>query len=607
MSVPYRRAAMEKHSSPDRLDVMIKIIPPVFWVAVMGGVLIAGIIVLWSILGKLPVDLQTVGIYISRDGIHSVYSKNSGIVEEVYIRAGNEISENQIIARYSMDKANDDLNLLAERRAKVEAVTLESTGDVETADNQSLISIKTNLLTVSSNLNANESMLEMRTKQLEEQRKKTDEAREAMQLARNMFYATMNTGTDTKEQLEYQTAATNLSSAVSLHESAKVTLSNFHAQSDEVMSQYEDQIDKLKKKKKEETEESKIEEITKQIEDLQAKLDQLRSQEDELESAVNERAGARGSAENWYFNTAQAYIDTEKMRLAKQTFANQQSDNYNLALTDYNTQLSLLRSLEDSVSQLDVNVASEGEGVVDQFEVLRKQFDSAKATALDNLDAQIRMAKEQIEETQIRSTLNGYVIDVNIDVGSPVQPGTAICNVSQSRRDVAMSAGAAGTDGYDGDAGSFEVDSDYVVICYVPAADGRKIKPGMKVKVYPSTINKEEYGHMSAVVSKVSDYVISQEELVNQLGDQILASSFLNKGAVVEVTCELDKDPSTVSGYKWSSKKGAEIAIDPGTMVATDTVIEDKAPISMVIPHLKKKFHSFQPDPFGRDEKKDNK
>lgn len=112
----------------------------------------------------------------------------------------------------------------------------------------------------------------------------------------------------------------------------------------------------------------------------------------------------------------------------------------------------------------------------------------------------------------------------------------------------------------------------------------------MEVKVYPSTINKEEYGHMKAVVTDVANYVTSEEEMMNQLGNSALVNTFLQKGAVVEVVCELEKDPSTASGYKWSSKKGAVITIDPGTIVATDTVIEEKAPISMIIPYIKEKL-----------------
>jgi hypothetical protein len=78
--------------------------------------------------------------------------------------------------------------------------------------------------------------------------------------------------------------------------------------------------------------------------------------------------------------------------------------------------------------------------------------------------------------------------------------------------------------------------------------------------------------------------------MVNQLGDQSLAKAFLQRGPVIRVNCSLVKDKSTASGYKWSSKKGAEITIDEGTIMQADIVTEEKAPISMVIPYLKEKL-----------------
>ena len=50
------------------------------------------------------------------------------------------------------------------------------------------------------------------------------------------------------------------------------------------------------------------------------------------------------------------------------------------------------------------------------------------------------------------------------------------------------------------------------------------------------------------------------------------------------------EDENTESGYFWSSKKGADIKIAVGTMVEANVVIEEKAPITMLIPLLKEKL-----------------
>jgi hypothetical protein len=127
-------------------------------------------------------------------------------------------------------------------------------------------------------------------------------------------------------------------------------------------------------------------------------------------------------------------------------------------------------------------------------------------------------------------------------------------------------------------------------ILYVPVDSGKKIKTGMEVKVYPSTANKQEYGHINAFVTHVDEYVTSAEEMRNKLGDDSLVQSFSGSGPVVQVMCFLKLDPSTKSGYDWSSRKGAEVEMSPGTPVSADIVTEKKAPITMLIPLLKEKL-----------------
>ena len=74
------------------------------------------------------------------------------------------------------------------------------------------------------------------------------------------------------------------------------------------------------------------------------------------------------------------------------------------------------------------------------------------------------------------------------------------------------------------------------------------------------------------------------------LGDDMLAQAFTQNGPVVAVTCRLRTDDTTSSGYWWSTKKGADLMIPDGSMVAVDIVTEEKAPITMLVPYLKEKL-----------------
>ena len=89
----------------------------------------------------------------------------------------------------------------------------------------------------------------------------------------------------------------------------------------------------------------------------------------------------------------------------------------------------------------------------------------------------------------------------------------------------------------------------------------------MEVLVYPTTVNKQEYGHMTATVVNVDNYVTSTESLRTQLGNDTLVETFLNDGPVIAVTCELKEDDNTSSGYYWSSSKGKDVMLLEGTLV----------------------------------------
>lgn len=132
-----------------------------------------------------------------------------------------------------------------------------------------------------------------------------------------------------------------------------------------------------------------------------------------------------------------------------------------------------------------------------------------------------------------------------------------------------------------------EGDQEDVVILYVPVSSGKSIEVGMEVKIYPTTVSDQEYGHMEAVVTDVEEYVTSKEEMLNLLGNELLADSFLEDGAVVSVTCQLKSDPGTESGYYWSADKGSEVTLTRGTLVSADIITDEKAPISLLIPFLK--------------------
>jgi multidrug efflux pump subunit AcrA (membrane-fusion protein) len=599
MSNIFRKSSLDKISSPDQLDQVIVITPPIFWLSMAGLAVILLTALIWSIFGRIPVNVSAGGICMTGSGIRVLYAPKAGIIETVMVEDGDRISKGDVIAAFSGKEPKKKLEQLSARRESVEAVTIDSLYDTPGADNKDLLELKSQLITLKSSLNANEEMLLARQRQLADQQKKTNNALNEMQLARNMYFAFMKTSTDTLESIRFQDAQNALRNAESYYESAKIGLDGFRSENDEMIDYYEDEIDKLKDRQAalnpgDPSYQSEYASLQDKIDGYRAERESLKDQRHEYEDSLEERENRLKNAQNEYYNTAFAYIEAENAELHRQVFDNQLQDDYNLKLNNYNTELSSLRSLENTVIELTVQTSAEEAGVVDKYEALKARFDAAKASVLEGLDREKTELELELDKTEIKSDADGYILGLNIAKGNAVAEGSAICRIAKNNV-FALSAGAADEEGIDDISdtsaeANADTDEAMTALLYVDVDNGRKIIEGMDVKLYPSTVNKHEYGHINAKVSRVEEYVTTAEEMKNALGDDSLVKSYAEKGPVVQVVCSLNPDLSTKSGYEWSSKKGASVELKPGTPVTADIVTEKKAPITMLIPFLKEKL-----------------
>lgn len=87
----YRKASLERISSPEQLDKTLKITSPMSWLALLGVTIIIVITIIWSVVGTIPETITTNGIIVSPVSTNSIYAEESGIVTAVYVKAGEEL------------------------------------------------------------------------------------------------------------------------------------------------------------------------------------------------------------------------------------------------------------------------------------------------------------------------------------------------------------------------------------------------------------------------------------------------------------------------------------------------------------------------------------
>ena len=214
----FRKTSLDKLSSPEQLDKAITIISPSFWIAAIGGGLIIAAVLIWSIIGRLPVNVGANGIYMGMDSMHSVVAEADGIVEEIYVSEGDSVSAGDKIAQLDDEIYRTELNTLTSRRDDVEAVTFYSYDDPATADTKALLDIKAQAEVSGTALSADQAALRERYRALSKQRSSTSSAQSTMNSAES---------TVKKKQNEYLALQKNYKEAQEEYSAAETKYTNY--------------------------------------------------------------------------------------------------------------------------------------------------------------------------------------------------------------------------------------------------------------------------------------------------------------------------------------------------------------------------------------------
>ena len=191
-----------------------------------------------------------------------------------------------------------------------------------------------------------------------------------------------------------------------------------------------------------------------------------------------------------------------------------------------------------------------------------------------NLQHQIAEAKKQLEierknyqiATKIVSPVSGKIYEISVARGSYVPPGSTVAIVEP----------------ISSDGGTLQA------VMYFPVKDGKRIKRGMNIAVIPSTIKQEEYGYIQGIVTSVSDFPVSPQYLQAVMQNPALAQGFA-ADPPIEVKISMVTDPTTETGFHWSSSRGPNDTLTPGIPTTGFVIVRSQRPIEMIVPLIKKK------------------
>lgn len=120
----FRAVALERLSSPDELDRLLRVTDSKAWIAQIAvfGLLILALI--WGYTGRLPSTVSGQGVIVRTGGVLNVVAAGSGVVAKLRVNAGDKITAGQIIATVAQpsiaEKHRNALQLLAQAQREKE-------------------------------------------------------------------------------------------------------------------------------------------------------------------------------------------------------------------------------------------------------------------------------------------------------------------------------------------------------------------------------------------------------------------------------------------------------------------------------------------------------
>ena len=199
-----------------------------------------------------------------------------------------------------------------------------------------------------------------------------------------------------------------------------------------------------------------------------------------------------------------------------------------------------------------VEVGAELQGTVESIDVLPGDIVEAGVVV-----ARIRTVGGR--SVTVTSPLRGTIATVLVRAGGVTDRGTALLTVEPSG-------------------------SRAVVVAFVPAGPGKRIAPGMPVRISLASAPRSQFGTLMGRVDAVSPVPVPPERVTLIVGGNLsLADYFLTGGPILEVTVALTPDPTTPSGYRWTTGEGPPTAVTPGTLAEVAVVVSEAAPVQQFV------------------------
>ncbi|NJS09147.1 MAG: NHLP bacteriocin system secretion protein [Microcoleus sp. CSU_2_2] len=581
----FRQEALERLSSPERLDQMIQVVSPKAWLPLSTiGALVAAAGV-WSVVGRIPLNVTGQGVLIQPRQVVQFQSPSAGGLLNLKIKVGDTVKRDQVIATIDQSATKQQLEQEKAKLAELERQKIDTNKLQKQQIMQELNTLQKQQQDLEESLRRESISPLLRQQTLTALRQKRQSLEESLRresIAPLLRQQTLNALTQKRETLQ---ESLRRESIVPLLRQQTLTVIEEKRQN---LKQQKQEISSLIKTLQQRVEAHRNlfeEKIITQEQLLQVQQEYMKSQlqVSDIETQLKELDVQKTTNEREYMQ------NLNRMNEIKNNIQEIDIQATNTE-REYQQNLTKVNEIKNSIQQVEIEkTTAEREHLqnlnkIDEIttkikdlknqETKLAQQDLEKTVSQTNQTQEIKRKIAQLQaklagDSKIVSQYDGKILEISVAPGQILSAGMRL--------------------------GAIEAEdprAKIVSVVYFADKDGKQIKPGMSVQVTPSVVKRERYGGIIGKVTRVSPFPVTTQEMSAIIGNENLANNLSESfkaggGAPVQIFAELEEDSINTSGYKWSSSKGPALKITSGTTASVRVQIAEQAPISYVIPIFK--------------------
>ena len=189
---------------------------------------------------------------------------------------------------------------------------------------------------------------------------------------------------------------------------------------------------------------------------------------------------------------------------------------------------------------------------------------------IDDLKRQIAVTEARIAyEGKVQAERDGTVLDLQVIAGQTVGTGQRLGTIGRPEQPNAE-------------------DRPLKAVAYFSPADARRLPLGLPVEVVPLWNQRGRFGGIVGTVRQVLSLPATEDDISTTIGNPQLAQEIVKHGPVMRSEIELQRDKSSLDGYRWTLSGGSGVfPIRDGLTISTHAYVEWRPPITYVLPGLR--------------------